>query len=193
MSLTRKLLKELELNDEAIERIIAAHAATVNALQTERDEALAASAALEATAAERDELRLAAQTHLQEADRLRNDFDRYRQQVEQERFASLRQQALHEALSRAGANAHVIPLLAGAVQTADADWDGATLRDEQTVLAPVISQYAGLFGQETAVPTDRCTPPLDGSALTREDVRCMSPEEINRNWSTVCTALTQRR
>ena len=34
-------------------------------------------------------------------------------------------------------------------------------------------------------------PPLDGSALTREDVRGMSAEEINRNWSQVRSALNQ--
>ena len=35
MSLTRRLLKELELNDETIERIIEAHAETVDALRAE--------------------------------------------------------------------------------------------------------------------------------------------------------------
>ena len=35
MSLTRKLLKDLELNDSAIERIIAAHVDTVDALRQE--------------------------------------------------------------------------------------------------------------------------------------------------------------
>lgn len=193
MSLTRRLLKELELNDDAIERIIAAHVATVDALRTERDEALAASAALEETAAERDALRQAAADHQQEAERLRTDFDRYRRQVDEERHATQRKQTLHDALTRAGANAHAIPLLAGAIQTTDTDWDGAALRDERAVLAPVISQYAALFGQETAVPTDRVSPPLEGGALTREDVRSMSAEEINRNWSTVCSALTQHR
>ena len=40
MSLTRKLLKELELNEDAVERIIAAHVETVDALRQERDAAL---------------------------------------------------------------------------------------------------------------------------------------------------------
>ena len=45
MSLTRKLLKEMELTDDAIERIIAAHVDTVDALRQERDAALASSEA----------------------------------------------------------------------------------------------------------------------------------------------------
>ena len=57
MSLTRKLLKELELNETAIERIIAAHAGTVDALKQERDSAVAHAAQLEASAAEQEELR----------------------------------------------------------------------------------------------------------------------------------------
>ena len=43
---TRKQLKEMQLDDAVIEEIIAAHAATVEALKAERDAALSAAAAL---------------------------------------------------------------------------------------------------------------------------------------------------
>ena len=39
--LTRQLLKDLQLGDEAIEQVIAAHIETVNALKAERDAASA--------------------------------------------------------------------------------------------------------------------------------------------------------
>ena len=134
MSLTRKLLKELELNEEAIERIIAAHADTVDALRTERDAALAAVSAREDAAAERDALRQAAANHLQEAERLRNEYDDYRRQVEGERTAARREAVLRSALSRAGANEQAIPLLAKAVVTAEEDWENDALRDEAAAI-----------------------------------------------------------
>ncbi len=191
MSLTRRLLRELELNDEAIEQIIAAHAETVDALRSERDEARSAAAALEQTAAERDELREAAATHQQEAQRLQAEFDLYRRQVETERTAEGRANAIREALRSAGANELALPLLAQAVQTAESDWDGTALRENADVLSPVIQQYGAFFSQPIPIPTDRVSPPLDGSALSREDVRVMSAEEINRNWSQVRSALMQ--
>ena len=42
MSLTRSLLKELQISPDAAERIIAAHAESIDALRQERDAALAA-------------------------------------------------------------------------------------------------------------------------------------------------------
>ena len=63
MSLTRKLLKELELTDAAIERIIAAHVDTVDALRQERDEARAAASDRDDLAAQRDALRQEAEEH----------------------------------------------------------------------------------------------------------------------------------
>lgn len=191
MTLTRKLLRELELNDEAIEHILAAHTEAVDALCSERDEARQAAAALEQAAAERDALRETAANHQQEAERLRSEFDLYRRQVDEERTAQGRKSAIREALRKAGANELALPLLAQAVSTTEADWDGAELRMGADVISPVVRQYGAFFAQPIPLPTDRCSPPLDGSALTREDVRGMSAEEINRNWSQVRSALNQ--
>ena len=77
------------------------------------------------------------------------------------------------------------------VKTSEDDWDGPNLRDETAVLHPVRTQYAAFFSQPSPIPTEICTPPLDTSALTLEDVRRMTSGEINRNWSQICAALMQ--
>ncbi|MBQ7850197.1 MAG: hypothetical protein IJ343_10775 [Clostridia bacterium] len=189
MALTRRLLKELELNDETIGRIIAAHAETVDALRAELDAARTAAASNDGAAAERDALREAAANHQQEAERLRSEYEAYRQSVAAERTQQTRQAFLRAALSRAGANEQALSLLARAIETTDDDWDGDALRDERTVLSPIREQYAAFFSAPRPLPTDRVSPPLNGHILTREDVRRMSAEEINRNWSQVCSAL----
>ena len=57
MSLTRKQLKDLQLDEATIEEIIAAHVSTIDGLRAERDAALAAAAQIDELTLERDELR----------------------------------------------------------------------------------------------------------------------------------------
>ena len=110
MSLTRKLLKELELNDAAIERVIAAHTTTVEALKQERDQARARIDECEAAQQELAELR----PQLEEAQANSNiaqaQLVAYRTQVEVEKHHTARRAALSEALEKHGANPSAIPL-----------------------------------------------------------------------------------
>lgn len=173
MSLTRKLLKELELNDNAIECIIAAHVDTVDALRQERDAALVQSdAQLAETAAAREELIL------------------YRAQVEKEQHAAARRSALTDALVAHGANAAALPLLLDAISLPEEAWNGDALQDAAAVLQGCRAKYPGLFAARQPIPLHRVSPPLTGGgALTHADVKRMSVTDINRNWSAVQKAL----
>ena len=169
MSLTRKLLRELRLDDPAVDRIIAAHVETVDALRAERDEALARAA---------------------EADRVQANFDAYRARIDADRLASRRQAVLRGALLESGANPHAVDLLAEALRLPDEAWDDAALKDPAAALAPVREQYAALFAQPVAIPTPPLNPPGGSPApLTREDVGRMSEQEILANWGAVQSAL----
>lgn len=190
MSLTRRLLRELELSDNAIERIIAAHAESIDALRTERDEARTALAQHEQAVSERDALREEAAAHQADAERLRTELDAFRQQVAAERTQAIRRNALCQALTRAGANPQAVPLLAQAVTTSDEDWAEDRLLDEDAALRSVREQYAPFFSKPRHLPTDRITPPLQpGGDLSLADVQRMSAEEINRHWAQVRSAL----
>lgn len=168
MSLNREFLAGLALNEPTIQRILEAHQARVDALES------------------------AAASQQQALDSLRGEYEGYRRETEAEKTRQQRGIVIRDALRRAGANEQAIPLLAMAVNTTDEDWEGAALRDAQAALAPVREQYAAFFSQPVPLPTDTISPPLDGSALTLEDVRRMSPGEINDNWSLICAALAQR-
>ncbi|MCH5288257.1 MAG: hypothetical protein J1E43_12650 [Christensenellaceae bacterium] len=193
MSLTRKLLRELHLEDAHIERIIAAHVETVDALRQERDALSAQAAQLDSIAAERDALRdqVADLTaHRDEAARIQADFDAYRAQVDADRLSAARQSAIRAALLDAGANPQAVDLLAGAVVTDDAAWEEGRLKDAAGTLAPVRERYASLFARPVPVPTPRLSPPGgDAPALTRDDVGRMSEQEILANWGAVQSAL----
>lgn len=173
MSLTRKLLKELELNEEAVERIIAAHVETVNALQQERDAALGQSEAQQAETAA-----------------VREEFAAFRASTEQAQQAAARRAALTEALAQQGASSSALPLLLDAITLPEESWAGDTLKDAAAALQAYRVKYPGLFAAKKPLPVTRVSPPLGGGgALTHADVKRMSAGDINRNWSAVQKAL----
>ena len=173
MSLTRKLLKELELDNSAIERIIAAHAETVDALKQEASASAAQLSALQERAA-------AAQA----------EHDAYRSQVEAESRSAARRQALSAALTEAGANPQALPLLMDAVKLPEEAWQDNSLSNPAEALSPWRTKYAALFQVKTPLPVTIIQPPVhSGGLLTHADVKRMSAEDINRHWSAVKTAL----
>ena len=190
MSLTRKLLKELELNENAIERIIAAHVDTVDALRQERDSALTRAAQIEATIEERDALRTLAETHQQEAASAREELSAYRTQVEADQHHHARRTALADALTAQGANPQALPLLLDAITLSEEDWTGDALTDAAVTLQPWRAKYGALFAAKTSLPVTKVLPPVRGGGLlTHADVKRMSASDINRNWSAVRNAL----
>ena len=118
MSLTRSLLKELQISPDAAERIIAAHAESIDALRQERDAARGEAAQLESIRAAlaemtqaRDEACQARDSAREELSALGGQFDSYRQQVETEKHQQTRHANLRAALQSAGANPHALDLL----------------------------------------------------------------------------------
>lgn len=193
MSLTRKLLRELHLEDAQIERVIAAHVETVDALREERDAAAAQAAQLTGVIRERDALleQVADLTpHRDAAARIQADFDAYRAQVDADRLSAARQASLRAALLDAGANPLTVDLLATAASIPDDAFDGGTLRDPSAALAPLRERYAALFARPVTLPTPRLSPPGDAAApLSRDDIARMSEQEILANWGAVQATL----
>ena len=190
MSLTRRLLKELELNDDTIDRIIAAHVNTVEAIRQERDSALTRAGQIEATIQERDELRALAQQHQLDANTVREELSSYRAQIEAEKHAAARRTALSEALTAQGANPQALPLLLDAIALKEEDWSGDTLADAAVTLQPWRAKYAALFAARSSLPVTKVQPPIfGGGILTQTDVKRMSANDINRNWNAVKDAL----
>ncbi len=190
MSLTRRLLKEMELDAAHIDRIIAAHTDTVGALKQERDAALARAAGLESALAEQDGLRAQLDAHAQEAAAAKEELSAYRTRTEQAQHAAARRNALADALVCQGANPQALPLLLDAIVLPEDAWQGDVLADVAASLQPWRAKYGALFAAKSPLPVTRVRPPVSsGGGLTPADVKRMSASDINRNWSAVRTAL----
>jgi len=173
MSLTRKLLKDLQLTDETIETIIAAHVETVDALKAERD----------AVSAELETLRAAADTS---AAQVQQEFDAYRAQVESDQHKQQALKLVRLAMIQAGCNEKAVDLLIQAIDPATLQVENGVLTNQDAVIAELRGKYAAFFAQPIRVAVPTIQPPIPtGSALTREDLSHMSADEINRNWNAV--------
>ena len=93
MSLTRKFLSALGIEDDKVDEIISAHTDTVNALKEQRDTYKADAEKLPAVQKELDDLKAAAEKNGEDAykvkyDALKEDFDAFKaQQDEKEKHA----------------------------------------------------------------------------------------------------------
>lgn len=172
MALTRKLLKDMQLNDEIIEQIIAAHVSTVEALKAERDAASAELETLRAQARSTAEVQAA--------------FDAYRTQVESARSADKAAQLIRLSLLQAGCNEKAVDLLVQSIDPASLEIENGCLKNEEALLAGLRAKHAAFFAQPVRLAAPAIQPPIPtGGALTREDLSRMSADEINRNWNAV--------
>lgn len=179
MALTRQLLKDLQLGDEAIEQIIAAHVSTIEALKNERD---AASAELETLRAASD----------QSAAEVQAAFDAYRTQVEKEKQTHKAIEWLRLSMLQAGCNEKAIDLLLQSIDLSELEISNGMLKNGPALIADLRSRYADFFAQPVRMAAPTIQPPVaSGGALTREDLSRMSADEINRNWNAVKSVLAK--
>ena len=173
MSLTRKLLKDLQITDEAIEQIIAAHVETVDALKAQRD----------SLSDELDTLRAQEQSAAQQ---VQTAFDDYRTQVESEHHKQQALQLLRLAMIQAGCNEKAVELLIQSIDPAALQVENGVLTNQEALIGELRTKHAAFFAQPVRVAVPTIQPPIpSGSAITREDLSRMSADEINRNWNAV--------
>lgn len=195
MALTRKQLREMGLEDDIIESIIRAHGETVDALKQERDAARQTALKQESAARERDALaeeiaRLNAEK--QEPERIQAEFDAYRQTVESEKTHAQARQALRKALLDAGANDKAVDLLILGVPQDSLVLQEGSLQNAEELVSSLRGTYDAFFARPVRAGTPVLNPPASQQPrLDREAISRMSPEEINRNWSAVSSALSK--
>ena len=173
MSLTRKFLKALGIEEDKIEEIITAHGETVTALKDEIEQAKQGAEDLAATAKERDTLKQrveALEKANGDAAKVQADFDAYKQQVETEKTNAGKKALIKKALEAANANPAAIDLMLGTVDLDKVELDGESLKDTEAVLKPIKEAHAALFG----TVQNQGTPPLTPPSGAQKD-----PKEMN--------------
>lgn len=187
MALTRSMLKSMNLTEEQVNAIIEAHTDTVDGLKKENGALKAASASVEEVTKERDSLRDQL-SKAGDAAKVQADFDAYKQQVAKEKADALNHTDLLDIAREAGvARESFRSMIARDFDLSKIQrGEDGKVQNRAELLEAVKTGYPDFIATTNPEGTPTANPPTgDNKTYTREQIRTMSPEEINKNWDSI--------
>lgn len=172
MSITRKMLKGMGLNDEAIETIIEAHTETVDALKDERDKYKTDAEKLPAVQKELGSLKSADGDFEKKYTDLKAEFEKYKSDQTAKDERNAKETAYKEMLKSAGISEKRIASILKVTNLADVsiDKDGK-LKDYEKLMDSVKSEWADFIDTARKEGADVKNPPANnGGKMTKDDI-----------------------
>ena len=204
MALTRKMLKAMELDDDKIGQIIEAHTSVIDEIAGERDKYKADAEKYKADAdrlssVEKDLVK--AQAQLEDAKEvsdkykaLQDEFAAYKDDVKAKDTHALKEKAYRALLAEAGINDKRFDSIIKVtdLDTVDIDKDGK-VKDAKTIVDGIKTEWADFIQTQGKKGADTSTPPASDpkTVYSREDIKKMSADEINKNWNAIKESLNQ--
>ena len=196
MSLTRKMLKAMGIEEEKIDQIIEAHSETVDSLKADRDSYKDDAEKLKAVQKELDDLKAKGDDGWKEKhDRLKDEFDKYKTDVQAKETKAAKEAAYRAILKDANLSEKGIEK---AVKYADwdkieLDTDGK-LKGANDHIKAVREEWAEYVTTTTTTGAKTSTPPANNPAknYTTAEIKNMSAAEINANWDSIKASLNQK-
>lgn len=204
MALTKKMLQAMDLTEDKIDQIIEAHRSTINGLTDERD-ALKADVEKYKTEAERlasvEKDLIKAQGKLEDAEKtseklkaLQNEFDEYKADVDAKATQASKEKAFRELLKEAGISEKRYDAIikVSDMSAIEIDKDGK-IKDAKSIVGNIKNEWADFIVIEGAKGASTPNPPSSGGmkSYSRDDIKHMSPDEINKNWDSIKDSLKQ--
>lgn len=202
MSLTRKMLKAMELDEDKVSQIIDAHQAVIDEIAKERDTYKADAEKYKAEAerlgsVEKDLLK--AQAKLDDAEKtaekleaLQSEYDEYKADVSAKATQSAKEKAYRELLKQAGVSDKRFDSIikVSDMSKVELDKDGK-IKDSKAIVDSIKSEWADFVVTEGKSGAKTPTPPAatPTKAFTRDDIKGMTPDEINKNWDGIKASL----
>ena len=174
MSLTRKMLKAMGIEEEKIDQIIEAHSETVDSLKADRDSYKEDAEKLKDVQKELDDLKAKGDDGWKEKhDRLKDEFDKYKTDVQEKETKAAKEAAYRSILKDANLSEKGIEK---AVKYAD--WDkieldaGGKLKGANDHIKAVREEWAEYVTTTTTTGAKTSTPPANngGTKLTKAEI-----------------------
>ena len=196
MSLTRKMLKAMGIEEEKIDQIIEAHSETVDSLKADRDSYKEDAEKLKDVQKELDDLKAKGDDGWKEKhDRLKAEFDQYKNDVQAKETKAAKEAAYRAILKDANLSEKGIEK---AIKYAE--WDKIELGEDGKLkgandhIKAVREEWAEYVTTTTTTGAKTSTPPANNHAknYTTAEIKSMSAAEINANWDSIKASLNQK-
>ena len=194
MSLTRKLLKGMGLTDEQVDTIIEAHTDTVDGLKEQVKTYKADAEKLPSVQKELDDLKAAGDGGFKEKfEKEHSDFENFKKTIQEKETKAAKESAAKAFFESKGitGNSLEIAMRGSSAEIAALDLDGEKIKDSSALDALVNGTFKALVSTTTTKGANIPNPPITtpNKAYSADDIRKMSPAEINKNWDSIKASL----
>ena len=194
MSLTRKLLKGMGLTDEQVDTIIEAHTDTVDGLKEQVKTYKADAEKLPNVQKELDDLKAAGDGGFKEKfEKEHIDFENFKKTIQEKETKAAKESAAKAFFESKGitGNSLEIAMRGSSAEIAALDVDGEKIKDSSALDALVNGTFKALVSTTTTKGANIPNPPVTtpNKAYSADDIRKMSPAEINKNWDSIKASL----
>ena len=194
MALTRKSLKAMGLTDEQVDSIIEMHTETVDGLKEQVKTYKADAEKLPSVQKELDDLKAAGDGGWEEKakdfEKKYNDLVAENKNKETKAAKESAAKAFFESKGITG-NSLEIAMRGSSAEIAALDLDGEKIKDSSALDALVNGTFKALVSTTTTKGANIPNPPVTtpNKAYSADDIRKMSPAEINKNWDSIKASL----
>ena len=194
MSLTRKLLKGMGLTDEQVDTIIEAHTDTVDGLKEQVKTYKADAEKLPNVQKELDDLKAAGDGGFKEKfEKEHSDFENFKKTIQEKETKAAKESAAKAFFESKGitGNSLEIAMRGSSAEIAALDLDGEKIKDSSALDALVNGTFKALVSTTITKGANIPNPPVTtpNKAYSADDIRKMSPAEINKNWDSIKASL----
>ena len=194
MALTRKLLKGMGLTDEQVDTIIEAHTDTVDGLKEQVKTYKADAEKLPNVQKELDDLKAAGDGGFKEKfEKEHSDFENFKKTIQEKETKAAKESAAKAFFESKGitGNSLEIAMRGSSAEIAALELDGEKIKDSSALDALVNGTFKALVSTTTTKGANIPNPPVTtpNKAYSADDIRKMSPAEINKNWDSIKASL----
>ena len=194
MALTRKSLKAMGLTDEQVDSIIEMHSETVDGLKEQVNTYKESAEKLPNVQKELDDLKAAGDGGFKEKfEKEHSDFENFKKTVQEKETKAAKESAAKAFFESKGitGNSLEIAMRGSSAEIAALDLDGEKIKDSSALDALVNGTFKALVSTTTTKGANIPNPPVTtpNKAYSADDIRKMSPAEINKNWDSIKASL----
>ena len=194
MALTRKSLKAMGLTDEQVDSIIEMHTDTVDGLKADISKYKGDAEKLPTVQKELDDLKAAGDGGFKEKfEKEHSDFENFKKTIQEKETKAAKESAAKAFFESKGitGNSLEIAMRGSSAEIAALDLDGEKIKDSSALDALVNGTFKALVSTTTTKGANIPNPPVTtpNKAYSADDIRKMSPAEINKNWDSIKASL----